>query len=176
MVDSLIARLDLKSRITRFGWIAYGIALAVVVIDQITKAWVLGALQPGDSVAVLPFFHITLVWNPGITFGMLAAGGATRWLLVLFAAAAVTAAVIWARSLTKLLPATALGLIIGGAIGNNIIDRVRWGRVTDFLDFSGLAFPWVFNVADTAIDVGVALLLVEILFLEGRTRAQTPPS
>jgi signal peptidase II len=124
---------------------------------------------------VLPFFRLSLVYNPGISFGLLAASGAGRWLLVLFALAVVIAVGVWARSLTRPLPAVALGLIMGGALGNNIIDRVRFGRVTDFLDFSGLGFPWVFNVADAAINIGVAVLLIEVL-LGGRNTDKTPPS
>ena len=176
MVDSFLARVDPRGFVTRFGWMAYGLALLTVILDQVSKAWILGmGMIPGESVRVLPFFKLSLVYNPGISFGLLAASGAGRWLLVLFALAVVIAVGVWARSLTKPLPAVALGLIMGGALGNNIIDRVRFGRVTDFLDFSGLGFPWVFNVADAAINVGVAVLLIEVL-LGGRNPDKSPPS
>ncbi len=176
MVDSLLARVDPRGYVSRFGWMAYGLALLTVVLDQLTKAWILGqGLIPGESIRVLPFFRLTLVYNPGVSFGLLAASGPGRWLLVLFALAVVIAVGVWARSLTKPLPAVALGLIMGGALGNNIIDRVRFGRVTDFLDFSALGFPWVFNVADAAINVGVAVLLIEVL-LGGRDKDNTTPS
>ena len=70
---------------------------------------------------------------------------------------------LWPRRPDRLLPAIALGLVIGGALGN-LVDRVRFGAVVDFLDFSGLWFPWVFNVADSGITVGVALLLIDSFF------------
>ena len=176
MVDSFLARLDPRGHVSRFGWVAYGLAGVTVVLDQLSKAWILGTgLVPGESIPVLPFFRLSLVYNPGVSFGLLAASGAGRWLLVLFALAVVIAVGVRARSLTKVMPAVALGLIMGGALGNNIIDRVRFGRVTDFLDFSALGFPWVFNVADAAINVGVAVLLIEVL-LTGREADKTPPS
>jgi signal peptidase II len=110
-----------------------------------------------------------MVWNPGVSFGLLAAkGDVGRWLLVGFAAAVVVALGFWARRSTRVLTALAVGLVMGGAIGNNVIDRVRFGAVADFLDFSGLGFKWVFNVADSAISVGVALLLLE-MFLGAKT-------
>ena len=176
MVDSFLARVDPRSHVTRYGWMAYGLAVLTVLLDQLTKALILGqGMIPGESIPVTSFFKLSLVYNPGVSFGLLAASGPGRWLLVLFALAVVIAVGVWARSLTKRLPAVALGLIMGGALGNNIIDRVRFGRVTDFLDFSGLGFPWVFNVADAAINVGVAVLLIEVL-LSGRNSDKTPPS
>ena len=175
MVDSFLARVDFRGHVSRQGWMAYGIAVLTVLLDQLAKALILGqGLIPGESIPVTSFFRLTLVHNPGISFGFLAASGSARWLLVVFALAAVIAAGVWARSLTRPLPAIALGLIMGGALGNNIIDRVRLGHVTDFLDFSPL-FPWVFNIADAAINVGAALLLYEIV-LGGRDLDKTPPS
>jgi signal peptidase II len=151
--------------VTRLGLTAYVIAAVVVALDQASKAWILGPLDlPGRGVIdVLPVFRLTMVWNPGVSFGLLAAKGEIgRWLLVAFAAAVVVALALWARRMTRPLTAVAVGLVIGGAIGNNIIDRVRFGAVADFLDFSGLYFKWVFNVADSAISVGVALLLLDM--------------
>jgi len=113
---------------------------------------------------VLPFFHLTSVANVGVSLGLLQAGGELgRWLLVLFSAVVVIALAIWITRMTRLWTALALGLIMGGAIGNNLIDRVRFGAVVDFLDFSRLGFPWVFNLADSAITVGVVLLLLDSL-------------
>jgi signal peptidase II len=160
--------------VTRLGWAAYAIAAAVVVLDQASKAWVLGPFGLADRgpVEVLPIFRLSMVWNPGVSFGLLAAkGDLGRWLLVGFAAAVVVVLAVWARRMTRPLTALAIGLVMGGAIGNNIIDRVRFGAVADFLDFSGMGFKWVFNVADSAITVGVALLLVEMLL-----GARTPES
>ena len=75
---------------------------------------------------------------------------------------------MWAARTTRPLMAGALGLVMGGAIGNNLIDRVRYGAVVDFLDFSGIGFKWVFNVADSAITVGVILLLLDSLLTSSK--------
>ena len=91
--------------------------------------------------------------------------------LVAFALAVVAALAFWARRAASLLTAVALGLVMGGAVGNNLIDRIRFGAVTDFLDFQPI-FPWVFNVADSAISVGVGLLLIEA-FARGKQPAAT---
>ncbi|HLK24291.1 MAG TPA: signal peptidase II [Caulobacteraceae bacterium] len=156
--------------VNRNGWIAYGLAAIVVVLDQSVKAWLLGAFDIVDRspIDVLPFFRLTSVWNPGVAFGMLRAhGDLGRWLLVGFAVCVVIALGLWARRSERLTGAAAIGLIMGGAVGNNVIDRVRWGRVFDYLDFGALHFPWVFNVADASISVGVGLLILDSL-LAGR--------
>ncbi len=160
---------------TRQGVIAYAVAAAVIVADQLSKAWILGPfdLPNRGPVDVLPFFRLSMVWNRGVSFGMMTAHNAFgRWILVTFAAVVVVALGIWARRIQRLWTGLALGLVIGGAVGNNIIDRVRFGAVVDFLDFSGLAFPWVFNVADSAISIGVVLLLVDSFL----TPNASPPS
>ncbi len=164
--------------ITRMGFAAYMIAAVVVILDQLSKAWVLGPfdLPQKLSVPVLPIFRFSMVWNPGISYGLLQGHGALgRWLLVAFAACVVGGLAVWVRTNTRPLTTVAIGLIMGGAIGNNLIDRVRWGEVADFLDFSGLGFKWVFNVADSAITVGVIVLLLEI-FLPPRPPAAAEPS
>jgi signal peptidase II len=159
----------------RNGLIAYAIAAVVVVVDQISKIWFLGlGLQEGDSIPVLPIFRLSMVWNPGISFGLLQGHGQIgRWLLVVFAIGVVGGLAWWIRRADRLWAAVAIGLIMGGAIGNNLIDRVRLGMVADFLDFSGLGFKWVFNVADAAINVGIAVLLIDI-FLSARQPAAPP--
>lgn len=162
--------------VTRFGWAAYALAAVVVALDQASKAWVLGPLGLPDRgvVEVAPIFRLTMVWNPGVSFGLLAArSDLGRWLLVGFAACVVVALGVWARRMTRPLTALAVGLVMGGAIGNNVIDRVRFGAVADFLDFSGLGFKWVFNLADSAISVGVALLLLEMLLGARTTEPDT---
>jgi len=165
---------DLKPN--RNGLIAYAIALAVVVVDQISKLWFLGlGLQEGDSIPLLPFFRLSMVWNPGISFGLLQGHGQVgRWLLVAFAFAVVVGLAWWIRKADRLGAAVAIGLIMGGAIGNNLIDRMRLGMVADFIDFSPI-FRWVFNVADAAINVGIAVLLIDI-FLSTRQPAAPPPT
>jgi len=150
--------------VTRWGWTAYAIAAAVVALDQLSKFWILDIAHLPDRspIQVLPFFQLTMVWNPGVSFGLLRADTPTgRWLLVIFALVIVIALAFWARRMTRPLLASSVGFMLGGAFGNNLIDRVRFGAVADFLDFHGLFFPWVFNVADAAINVGVALLLID---------------
>jgi signal peptidase II len=155
-----------EAQVNRNGWVAFSLAAAVVVLDQTVKGWLLGAFDLIDRspIQVLPVFRLTSVWNPGVAFGLLRAhGDLGRWLLVGFAVCVVIALGLWVRRTERLLNAAAIGLIIGGAIGNNVIDRVRWGRVFDYLDFGALHFPWVFNVADASISVGVALLVLDSL-------------
>ena len=150
--------------VTRLGLYAYVLAGVVLVLDQASKLWVLNGLHLADrgQIAVLPFFRLTMVMNQGVSFGLMRAGGPVgRWLLVAAALAVVVGLVAWVRRADRALFATSLGLIIGGALGNNLIDRARIGQVVDFLDFSGLYFPWVFNIADSAITIGVVLLLLD---------------
>jgi len=159
--------------VTPNGWLAFGVAAAAIIADQLSKAWIVHGvkLEVGQSLPVLPFFSLTGVLNPGVSFGMLRADNAFgRAMLILFALVVVSALAWWARTAERRLTALALGLVMGGAIGNNLIDRIRLGHVIDFLDFSGLHFPWVFNVADSAISVGVVLLLLDTL------RPQAQPS
>lgn len=161
--------------VSRWGLVAYGVAAVVILLDQLSKYWVLDIAHLPDRspIRVLPFFQLTMVWNTGVSFGMLRADSAAgRWLLVAFALAIVTALVIWARRISRPLLALAVGLMLGGALGNNLIDRVRFGAVADFLDFHALYFPWVFNVADSAISVGVALLLLDS-FVHSKTSPAT---
>ena len=163
---------ELKS--PRTGWIAYVLASLVIVLDQASKAYVTGPLNLAEkgSIPILPFFHLTSVANEGVSFGLLKANGDLgRWLLVGFSAAVVAGLAIWAWRQTRLWTSLAVGLIMGGAIGNNLIDRVRFGAVVDFLDFSGIGFKWVFNLADSAITVGVVLLLLEGLVAPGKPSA-----
>lgn len=152
-----------RPQITPLGLLAYGLAAAVIALDQLSKFWILNVfdLPARAQVPVLPFFDLTMVWNRGVSFGLLRAEvDLARWGLALFSLVVGVALAWWARNLTRRLPAVALGLVIGGALGN-LIDRVRFGAVADFLDFSGLMFPWVFNIADSGITIGVALLLLD---------------
>jgi signal peptidase II len=150
-------------KITRLAWTAYAIAIVTIVLDQISKAWILATLgtAPGASQQVAGPFYLTLVQNFGMSFGLFRGSELSRWMLTLFSAAVVIGLAIWARKAVKPLVAAGIGFIIGGAFGNNLIDRIRYGYVVDFIDVSRLHFPWVFNVADSAITVGVALLLLD---------------
>jgi signal peptidase II len=151
--------------VTRQGLLAYAVALVVVALDQLSKFWILDVanLPNRPPIRILPIFQLNMVWNAGVSFGLFRAdSGAGRWILVLFALAVIIALAVWARRVTRSFTAVALGLILGGAFGNNLIDRVRFGAVADFLDFHGIGFfPWVFNVADSAITIGVVLLLLD---------------
>ena len=155
------------TRTTPLGRLALVLALVVVVLDQITKAWVLGplALRLGEPRPIIPgLFNFTLVHNEGVSFHLLVANSdLARWALVLFSLVVAGGLAVWAQRSARRLTALALSLVIGGAVGN-AVDRARLGHVTDFIDFSALHFPWVFNVADSAISIGVAILLLESLF------------
>ncbi|MGZ8363737.1 MAG: signal peptidase II [Caulobacteraceae bacterium] len=147
----------------RAAFRAYALAATVVILDQLSKFWVLNILHLGErhQIEVLPFFKLTMVWNQGVSFGLLRANhDVMRWALVAFAIVVIAALAVWTWRQTRTVMALALGLIIGGAVGNNLIDRVRFGAVVDFLDFSPI-FPWVFNVADSAITIGVLILLLD---------------
>lgn len=162
-----------------------GFALAGLVFaaDQLTKFWVLDTLAfspPGcleahigcQRMELSPLFDLTMVWNHGVSFGLFRADSPIgRWVLVAVTGAIAAGFSIWLTRTRRDLRICALAAIVGGAAGN-LIDRIAYGAVADFFDFSGLGFPWVFNVADAAINVGAALLLTDFL-LEGRP--QTPP-
>lgn len=145
------------------------VALAVVALDQAAKAWVVAffAVRGTDLLTVLPVFNLVLAWNRGVSFGLFNGGGETSLFAVL--AAAIVAALVWwlARAGTRSLQ-IAIGLVIGGAVGN-IVDRLARGAVVDFLDFHLGTLHWfAFNVADTAICLGVFFIALDGLLGEGR--------
>lgn len=149
--------------ISRPGVLAYALATVVIVLDQAIKAWILGGLglAIGAPRPVWGPLRLTLVENPGVSFGLFQSDASwTRWALAAFSLVVALALALWARRAERPFTGLALGLIIGGAIGN-FIDRVRTGVVVDFLDVTALYFPWVFNLADSAITVGIVLLLAE---------------
>lgn len=141
-------------------WLA--LALLVLVLDQISKTWVLANFRLMDRQTVTSFFNLVLVFNPGASFSFLAdAGGWQKWFFVVLALVIS----LWLLGLLKkhaqerLMPA-ALSLILGGALGN-VIDRLRFDAVVDFLDFHVAGYHWpAFNVADSSIFIGVALMLL----------------
>jgi signal peptidase II len=170
---------ETKKFATPLGLYALILAAAVVVLDQLSKWWVLNGLGLPErgQIPVLPFFRLTMVMNRGVSYGLLRAQtDVQRYLLVGAAAVVAIALIAWVRRADRPLFATAIGLVIGGALGNNLIDRLRIGEVVDFLDFSALGFPWVFNVADSAISVGVALLLFDSFFGPKPTPEKVPES
>ena len=138
------------------------ISAIVIVLDYVTKQAVLSAFRPGEVVHVLPFFSLVLAFNPGAAFSFLAdAAGWQRWLFTAIAAGAVVV-IVWLLRRGGSAPFCAgLALILGGAVGN-LFDRVTIGQVVDFLLFHwrGWSYP-AFNVADSAITVGAALLILD---------------
>jgi signal peptidase II len=155
----------LTSRLLRFG----AIAGLVVALDQITKAWILASFHLYESRSVVDgLFHLTYVRNRGAAFGFFAGLDPTFRRFFFLAVTAVALAVILVV-VRRLGPdrgwmISALALVFGGAIGN-AIDRVRWGEVVDFLDFFWRGHHWpAFNVADSAITVGMGVLIALELF------------
>jgi signal peptidase II len=139
------------------------VSLAIVLADQISKWIVLGRLGPLDRLEITPFFNLVLAFNKGAAFSFLAgAGGWQTPLLVAFAlTAAVVVSFLLLRSPGRRLFCAGLALILGGAVGN-VIDRLRFGHVVDFLDLHAGGWHWpAFNVADSAITVGAALLILD---------------
>ncbi|TCZ55761.1 signal peptidase II [Roseicella aquatilis] len=151
----------MQARPSRF--LVWGLAFAALAfaIDQATKAAALATLALARGIEVLPFFNLVLVHNRGVTFGLLANDHpAGRWLLILLTGTITVALLVWLRRAQSRTQAAALGLIIGGALGN-LADRLRHGAVTDFLDFHAQGYHWpAFNLADSGIVLGVALLLI----------------
>jgi len=144
-------------------WLA--LSLLVVLLDQATKLWAVAALRLYESLPVLPSFNLTLLYNRGAAFSFLSnAGGWQRWVLSALAALVSVWLVLWLRGLpaAQRWTAAAVSLVLGGALGN-LVDRVVHGYVIDFIDVYYRQWHWpAFNVADSAITVGVVLLLVEM--------------
>jgi signal peptidase II len=158
---------------TRLGRLALILALVVIAADQAVKAWILYGLKLPLLVTqhVVGPFWLTMVWNSGVSFGFLQAQhDLVRWLLAAFSIVVAVLLIGWVRKAERPLFALAVGLVIGGAVGN-VIDRIRLGAVADFVDVSRLYFPWIFNVADSAISVGITLLLLDMLIQDNRERA-----
>lgn len=156
-------------RKARFGaetggrfWAWMGLAALVVVIDQITKHLVLGHMQFGEAIPYTDFFQLVLVYNPGAAFSFLAnQPGWQKWFFTILALVVSAWLVMMTRRhVREILQPLAFTLIIGGAIGN-VIDRVRFGAVVDFLYFHVGRYGWpAFNVADSAITLGVILMII----------------
>lgn len=142
------------------------LAAAVLLLDQITKWWVLEVVELDriGQLRLAPFLNLTMVWNRGVTFGLL---GSDLWWkpIALGALAIVIAALLlrWLARAESVRIAWGLGLVLGGAVGN-VIDRARFGAVVDFVHLHAGGYSWyVFNVADSAIVCGVGLLLLDAL-------------
>jgi signal peptidase II len=156
-----------------------GLATVVFVADQLTKKWALARLDAVHPVVVVPdFFHLVLVMNPGVAFGIFAGVPPQwRWIVSLFS---LTALALLGSLAFKIMPRgsvmarLAIGLVFGGAAGN-LLDRWRFGAVVDFLDVFWRSYHWpAFNVADSAITVGVSLLAAELAFGRDDVPRRTP--
>ena len=151
-----------KGPVAQLGLI---IAFAVFLVDRVSKYVMLEHVDiiHRTPIEVTPFFNLVMVWNTGVSFGLFGEAGA-RWFLVGLAAVISIGLIIWLWQVADRFIAIALGLVIGGALGN-MWDRARWGAVADFFDFhvAGWHF-WAFNVADSGISIGVAMLLWDGFF------------
>jgi signal peptidase II len=142
------------------------IAALVIVLDQASKWWILERIMlPPRVIEVTPFFNLVLTWNRGVSFGLFNTDSPLNaWLLPLVALVILAMLLVWLARADRGILAHGLGLIIGGAIGN-LIDRVRFGAVADFLDVHVWGYHWpAFNVADSAITIGVVVLIFDSLF------------
>lgn len=149
--------------------LAYGFALLIFVVDQISKWFVIGPLnlEAVQNIQLLPIFDFTWVENRGISLGIAQAQNEThRWILVAVTAAIAVGVAWWIRREEARGDQLALAMVLGGALGN-IVDRVRYGYVVDFLDLHFGTFRpfYVFNVGDAAISIGVVILLLRAFFI-----------
>lgn len=151
--------------------IGLAVAVAIIVLDQITKVWILeGVMQPPRLIEVTPFFNLVLAWNRGVSFGMFnTQSDYGAYILIALALVIVAGMAVWLWRSESRWTGVAIGLVIGGAIGN-VIDRLLYGAVVDFLDFHAFGYHWpAFNAADSAICVGAGMLILESLFVPRET-------
>lgn len=174
--------------------IGFSLALDILVLDQLSKwliteyilrpqvqphgiqagllDWIMKAPPrlPFASVELFPFFNLTMVWNEGISFGLFHGSGI--WILSGLSLIITVLFSVWLTKVNNWLQTIALGLVIGGAIGN-VIDRFRFGAVADFFDFHVMGWHYpAFNVADSAIVIGIALLIIDGIFFEPKRNKQ----
>ncbi len=151
------------------------VAFLALVLDQGSKTAVLhwsdNWTEPSRQ--ILPFLDFVYLWNTGISYGLFPQGDTGRWVLVAIKVVAAVLFAAWLARTSRRLEAFALGLLIGGAIGN-AVDRLVYGAVFDFISLHAFGYHWyVFNLADVAVVVGVALLLYDAVFVRA---SKTPPS
>jgi signal peptidase II len=155
----------------------YGLAGLVIVLDQLSKWVVLNHIEYGQTIYVAPFWNWVLTFNPGAAFSFLAdQPGWQRWFFTVLAlAVSAWIAVMLRQHPQQRLASLSLALIMGGALGN-VIDRVRFGAVVDFVQWHAAGYYWpAFNVADAAITVGAVLLVIEQLMASTRKPAEKKP-
>ena len=163
---------------TRLSLLGYFVAAIILIVDQLSKYWIVTLLQlpQRGQIELLPFFNFTWVENKGVSLGMLTASSSTqRWLLVGLTALIAAGVIYWIWREARRWDVFALGLVLGGALGN-IGDRIRFGFVADFLDLHFGAFqPFlVFNVADAAISIGVVILVLRAFLLRDANKPPAP--
>lgn len=167
-----------RASAARFRAMALGAAVAVALIDQSVKLWLIFVFELGERarVPLLPWLDLVLTWNPGVSYGLFPQHTELgRWLLLSVQAAAIVALGIWMMRASTRLAALALALIVGGALGN-VVDRLAYGAVADYLflhaDLGGWEFRWyVFNLADAAVVAGVIGLAYDSLFAKNAAKA-----
>ena len=158
------------SLVTRNRAIGLGLAAMIFALDQWLKSWVVktfGLINEGQQIVLLPFFNLTRVHNRGVSLGMFTAGSQEmRWILVAVTALIALVVLVWMFRERKLFDIAALGMILGGALGN-IRDRYEQGYVLDYADFHiGSFHPFlVINLADACITMGVLIILARALFM-----------
>lgn len=147
--------------------------LILIFLDQLTKHWVLqtevfqalpclkGEAYCGQ-IELSPIFDFSMVWNRGLSFGLLQSEGVMRWVLLLVQFSIGCGFLVWLFRTDSRFMQIALAFVFSGAIGN-VIDRARFGAVVDFIDFSDVYFIWVFNLADSWVTIGAILLIYEQL-------------
>jgi len=138
------------------------LGITILSLDQFSKIWLLSyLLEQGGWKKLTSYFNLVMVWNSGISFGMFQSGETGRWLLVGFSSLVCLGLSIWLWRHSRPFPVFGLAIVIGGATGN-ILDRLMWGAVADFFDFHILGYHWpAFNIADSAILIGIVMLLYD---------------
>jgi len=136
------------------------IVLAIIALDQVTKYLIVNTLSPYDSIEIFSFLHIVNVRNTGAAFGSFKSLGSSFFIIVAIAAIVFVVSLLMKRTYNTF----GLSLILGGAVGN-LIDRILYGQVVDFIDFSIGSYHWpAFNVADSALSVGIIIILMTSVF------------
>jgi len=140
-------------------WKGAGAAALIAGADQLTKYWIVHQVKLPErrQIEISGVFDLTYVQNYGASFGILSG---MRWPLAILSTVVAIALLVWLGRLKRWVAATGVAFVVGGAVGN-LYDRLAYGYVVDFLDFSGLYFPWVFNIADASINVGIAFILLD---------------
>lgn len=145
-------------------------SLVILVSDQLTKYWIVFfIMRPPQVIEIFPFFNLVMGWNYGVSFGMLnSATEISKWLLPSIIIIIIAGLLVWLLKADNLRQSIGLGFIIGGAIGN-LIDRIRFGAVADFLDIHILDYHWpAFNIADAGITIGALLMILDTLLAKDK--------